>query len=124
MMANYKLNRLEDTDIFFLAKENIELLGENLITGTFSQVLSLASTLKDNAVGTLGEGELIDIDNPVIELTHITNANWYLLIMSDRYQIVRTSDTDVYNLPTNILEGSGQGNLEHIFEKIIERENT
>jgi hypothetical protein len=85
-------------------------------------VLSLASTLKDTA-NDVGEGALIDIINPLIELSNITDAKWYLLVLSDRYQITRTSGTEPYSLPTNVLSGSGQGSLENIFAKIIELES-
>jgi hypothetical protein len=118
----YKLNRIEDTDIFFLAGESVNILGENLITGEFSQVLSLAMTLKDDAIDP-GAGELVSIENPLTELSNILAAKWFLLVLIDRYQIVRTSDTEIYNLPTNVLNGSGQGSLEAIFNKIIELEN-
>jgi len=121
-MENYILNRIEQTDIFFLAKESVtDVLGKNLIIGTFPEVLGLASTLKADA-NDVGVGELVSIVNPLTELTNIIDAKWYLLIMADRYQIVRTSGTEVYNLPTNVLEGSGQGSLENIFNKIIELE--
>ena len=120
--AMYKLNRIEDTDIFFLADESVNLLGENLITAEFSQVLSLAMTLKDDAIDA-GAGELVGIENPLAELSNIVTAKWFLLVLTDRYQIVRTSDTEIYSLPTNVLEGSGQGSLESIFNKIIELEN-
>jgi hypothetical protein len=118
-MENYKLNRIQDTDIFFLAKENIELLGENLITGSFQQVLGLASTLKNEA-NDVGTGDLVGITDAVIELTSIADANWYLLVMTDRFQIVRTDGLTPYSLPTNILAGSGQGSLENIFNRIIQ----
>ena len=114
---NYKLNRIIETDIFFLAKENVELIGDNLITAPFLQVLSLASTLKANAVD-LGEGELHPVDT--IELSNILTAKWYLLIFTDRYQIVRTSDTEVYSLPTNCIPF--EGSLDNIFDKIVELE--
>ena len=120
-MDDYILNRIEDTDIFFLARKTVQLLGENLIAGTFSEVLGLASTLKDTAYD-VGEGDLMSIENPLIELSNITDAKWYLLVLSDRYQITRTSGTEPYSLPTNVLSGSGQGSLENIFNKIIELE--
>ena len=118
----YKLNRIEDTDIFFLSDESVNLLGENLITAEFSQVLSLAMTLKNDAIDT-GTGDLVGIENPLTELSNIVTAKWFLLVLSDRYQIARTSDTEIYSLPTNVLNGSGQGSLESIFNKIIELEN-
>ena len=120
-MDDYILNRIEDTDIFFLARETVKLLGENLIKAEFSQVLAFASTLRDSAIDA-GEGDLVGITNPLVELTNILNAKWYLLIFTDRYQIVRTSGTESYSLATNVLEGSGQGSLENIFNKIIELE--
>jgi hypothetical protein len=118
----YKLSRIKDTDIFFLSSESVNLLGENLITGEFSQVLSLAMTLKDDAIDS-GTGDLVGIENPLTELSNIVTAKWFLLIKADRYQIVRTSDTEMYSLPTNVLPGSGKGSLEAIFNKIIELEN-
>jgi hypothetical protein len=118
-MENYKLNRIQDTDIFFLAKGNIELLGENLITGSFQEVLGLASTLRNDA-NDIGTGDLVAITDAKIELTSIINAKWYLLAMTDRFQIVRTDGLTPYSLPTNILAGSGQGSLENIFNRIIQ----
>lgn len=117
----YKLNRIEDTDIFFLAQDDIDLLGELIIQGSFNEVLEVANQLKSNA-NDIGVGDLVSINNPVIELSNISNANWYLLILEDRYQIVRTSEETIYNLPTNIKAGSGKGSLENIFNKIIELE--
>lgn len=117
-MTKYKLTRIEDTDIFFLAKEYVELLGENLIIGSFEEVLGVASTLK-SAANDVGAGELIGFTDAKIELTSITDAKWYLLVMADRFQIVRTDGIVPYSLPTNILEGSGRGSLENIFNKII-----
>lgn len=117
----YKLNRIEDTDIFFLAQDDIDLLGELIIQGSFSEVKSFAETLKQDA-NDVGVGDLVSINNPAIELSNISNANWYLLILEDRYQIVRTSEETIYNLPTNIKAGSGKGSLENIFNKIIELE--
>ena len=113
----YKLNRIEDTDIFFLAQEDVELLGEDLIIGTFEEVKSFAETLKQDA-NDVGEGEFTPIQNPTLELTNITDAKWYLLELPDRYQIVRTDGKNTYNLPTNISSNSGYGSLDSIFQKI------
>lgn len=120
-MTDYKLNRIEDTDIFFLAQKNIDLLGELIIQGSFSEVLEVANQLKSKA-NDIGVGDLVSINNPAIELSNISKSNWYLLILEDRYQIVRTSEEIIYNLPTNIKAGSGKGSLENIFNKIIELE--
>lgn len=116
---NYKLNRIEGTDTFFLAKEGVELLGENLITGTFNEVLSLANTLKTNAID-LGSGDLHKV--APIELSNILDVKWYLLVLSDRYQITRTSGTEIYNLPTNFLSAF-EGSLDAVFQEIINLEN-
>ena len=113
----YKLNRIEDTDIFFLAQEDVELLGEDLIVGSFEEVKSFAETLKQDA-NDVGEGEFTPIQNPTLELSNITDAKWYLLELPDRYQIVRTDGENTYNLPTNILSNSGYGSLDSIFAKI------
>lgn len=114
---NYKLNRIEETDIFFLAKEDVELLGENLIIGTFEEVKSFAETLKQDA-NDVGTGDFTPIQNPVLELSNITIVKWFLLELSDRFQIVRTDGESVYNLPTNISNNSGYGSLDNIFAKI------
>lgn len=118
---NYKLNRIEDTDIFFLAQEDVKLLGENLIIGSFEEVKSFAETLKQDANDT-GEGDFTPIQNPTLELTNITDAKWYLLELPDRYQIVRTDGENIYNLPTNVTN-SGHGSLDNIFTKITELEH-
>ena len=114
---SYKLNRIEYTDIFFLAQEDVKLLGENLIVGSFEEVKSFAETLKQDA-NDVGTGDFIPIQNPVLELTNITDAKWYLLELPDRFQIVRTDGESVYNLPTNISNNSGYGSLDSIFAKI------
>lgn len=114
---NYKLNRITEMDIFYLAKENVELIGDNLITAPFMDVLALASTLKANAVD-VGEGNLHSI--PIEDLSDILNVSWYLLIFADKYQIVRTSGTEIYNLPTNCT--SFEGSLDSIFTEIIRLE--
>jgi hypothetical protein len=113
----YKLNRIEDTDIFFLAQEDVKLLGENLIIGSFEEVKSFAETLKQDATD-LGEGDFTPIQNPITELTNITIAKWFLLELPNRFQIVRTDGENVYNLPTNITNNSGYGSLDSIFAKI------
>jgi hypothetical protein len=114
---SYKLNRIEYTDIFFLAQEDVELLGENLIIGSFEEVKSFAETLKQDA-NDVGEGEFTPIQNPALELSNIIDAKWYLLELPDRYQIVRTDGESAYNLPTNISSNSGYGSLDSIFAKI------
>jgi len=113
----YKLNRIEDTDIFFLAQEDIKLLGENLIIGTFNEVKSFAETLKQDA-NDIGEGDFTLIQDPALELSNITIAKWFLLELSDRYQIIRTDGQNTYNLPSNISNNSGYGSLDSIFAKI------
>lgn len=118
---NYQLTRIQETDIFFLAKEGVKLLGENLITGTFQQVLGLASTLKNDA-NDIGTGDLVQVQS-AIELTNVIDARWFLLVKSDRYQITRTSGTEIYSLPTDYIEAL-QGSLENIFNKIIQLETT
>ena len=114
---NYKLNRIEYTDIFFLAQEDVELLGENLIIGSFEEVKSFAETLKQDA-NDVGTGEFTTIQNPTLELSNITIAKWFLLELPDRFQVVRTNNENVYNLPTNISNNSGYGSLDNIFAKI------
>lgn len=119
---DYKLNRIEDTDIFFLSKSEINLLGETIAQGTFQEVLAVAETLKADAVD-VGAGALVTVENPVTDLVNITDAKWFLLAMSDRYKIIRTSGTEPYSLSTNCLFAM-QGSLENIFAKIIELETT
>ena len=113
-MTDYKLNRIEDTDIFFLAKEDIKLLGETLITGTFQEVKSYAEILKQEAEF-IGEGFTIVNTQ---DLINIDTERWYLLELLDRFQIVKTDGKNIYNLPTNISNNSGYGSLDSIFQKI------
>ena len=117
----YQLNRLEETDIFFLAILGVKLLGENLIVSTFESVLSFAMTLREGS-NFEGSGVLVPItDNS--ELTNIATEKWILIVLSDRYLIIKTNENQRISLPTNYLDGSGYGSLEAIFNKIIELEN-
>ena len=118
----YKLNRIEDTDIFFLSKNrDIKMLGETIAEGNFNDILVVAEELKKEAQFT-GSGDLVYIKNPVNELSDITIENWYLLELEDRYQIVKTDGQNIYNLPTNIKSNTAHGSLENIFKKVIELE--
>lgn len=118
----YKLNRIEDTDIFFLSKNrDIKMLGETIASGNFNDILVIAEELKKEAQFT-GSGDLVYIKNPVNELSDITIENWYLLELEDRYQIVKTDGQNIYNLPTNIKSNTAHGSLENIFKKVIELE--
>ena len=118
----YKLNRIEDTDIFFLSKnKDIEMLGETIAEGNFNNILAVAEELKKEAQFT-GSGDLVYIKNPANELSDITIENWYLLELEDRYQIVKTDGQNIYNLPTNIKSNTAHGSLENIFKKVIELE--
>ena len=115
---DYKLNKIEDTDIFFFGKETDNLLGENLITGTFNQVLSFASQMKNDAVD-VGTGDLVDIADPVTELSNIMTSDYYLLQRPDGvFQITRPDGLVPYSLPTNVTLAA-KGSLENIFKKII-----
>ena len=118
----YKLNRIEDTDIFFLSKNrDIKMLGKTIAEGNFNNILAVAEELKKEAQFT-GSGDLVYIKNPVNELSDITIENWYLLELEDRYQIVKTDGQNIYNLPTNIKSNTAHGSLENIFKKVIELE--
>ena len=118
----YKLNRIDDTDIFFLSKNrNIKMLGETIAEGSFNDILSVAEELKKNAQF-IGSGDLVYIKNAVNELSGITIENWYLLDLDDRYQIVKTDGQNIYSLPTNIKSNTAHGSLENIFKKVIELE--
>lgn len=118
----YKLNKIEDTDIFFLSKNiDIKMLGETIAEGNFNDILVVAEELKKEAQFT-GSGDLVYIKNPVNELSDITIENWYLLELDDRYQIVKTDGQNIYNLPTNIKSNTAHGSLENIFKKVIELE--
>jgi hypothetical protein len=124
----YKLTNIEDTDIFFFARTEVDLLGEiakdeqgNLAKGTFAEVLAVAINLKTEAVN-IGQGDLVDIVDPQNELTNILVAKWFLLVFADRYQIVLPNGVVPYSLPTNILSQSAHGSLENIFTKIIQLE--
>jgi hypothetical protein len=117
----FNLSRVTGTDIFFLAEESVKIIGDILATETFPKILGVANKLKNSAID-IGEGNLTNIVNPLIELTNITDAEWYLLVLSDRYTIIRTSGIESYFLPTNILKSSGKGSLVNIFNKIIELE--
>ena len=118
-MTDFQLNRIEGTDIFFLAKENIKLLGETLIAGTFDEVKSYAEILKQEAEF-VGEGFTI-IENTQ-DLINIDTERWYLLELLDRFQIIKTGDV-IYSLPTNYI-AAAYGSLDKIFNFIEQKINT
>jgi hypothetical protein len=100
----YKLDRIEDTDIFYFTKDSVKAVGTTLIQGSFNQVLAVATTLKNNAndIGTGVSVRVINANN----LTDITNAKWYIIFLDSNLsnlniQIVRTSGAEKYSLPTN-----------------------
>jgi len=116
----YKLDRIEDTDIFYFTKNNIKTVGTTLIQGSFNEVLAIAQTLKNTAVD-VGAGESVTVDS-AIALTNILNAKWYILILDSNIsslhvQIIRTSGTEKYSLATNA-EAAYQEPLINIFTRI------
>jgi hypothetical protein len=116
----YKLNRIEDTDIFYFAESERGCLGETLIKGTFYEVLAVAESLKDEAID-IGRGSSVKIENPVF-LTDIVDAKWYIIFLaSDLIQIVRTDGQQTYSLPTGF--ECYQEPLNDIFNRIIEQFN-
>jgi hypothetical protein len=95
----YKLNRIEETDIFFFASENRKCQGETLVKGSFYEVLAVAELLKNDAVD-IGTGDSVKVDNPLF-LTNIVDAKWYVIFLgSDLIQIIRTDGITPYSLPT------------------------
>jgi hypothetical protein len=114
----YKLNLL-DEGIYLFAQEQVNLLGEQLIKGSFEDVLAYANELKDNA-SFIGEGELEAIDAE--KLIDIEEEKWFLLIDKELsyYQIIHTLATGKYTLPTN--KEAYSGRLDLIFQRIIEIE--
>lgn len=120
-MINYKLNKIEDVDVFYFCEESQKTLGETLVVGTFNEVLIYASQLKDEAVDA-GAGNLVDIVNPLLELSNIMSTDYYLLQRPDGvFQVTRPDGLTPYSLPTNA-QLSAKGSLENIFAKIIEIE--
>jgi len=116
----YKLNRIEDTDIFYFAESERGCLGETLIKGTFYEVLAVAESLKDEAID-IGSGSSVKIENPLF-LTDIVDAKWYIIFLaSDLIQIVRTDGQQTYSLPTGF--ECYQEPLNDIFNRIIEQFN-
>jgi len=114
----YKLNLL-DEGIYLFAQEQVNLLGEQLIKGSFEDVLAYANELKDNA-SFIGEGELEAIYAE--KLIDIEEEKWFLLIDKELpyYQIIHTLATEKYTLPTN--KEAYSGRLDLIFQRIIEIE--
>ena len=116
----YKLDRIENTDIFYFTKDNVETVGNTLIQGSFNEVLAVAQTLKDDA-NDIGSGDSIEI-NLAAEMTNILNAKWYVIFLNVNpsalfVQIVRTSGAEKYSLPTNFV-AAYQEPLNNIFTRI------
>jgi hypothetical protein len=107
-MKRFKLNRIENTDIFILANENQDVIGYTLAQGTFAEVFAFAQTLSEQPDIDLGTGDSVTIEN-VIGLTDVSDAKWFVLFKDEnvdtlRIDIIRTSGNEIYSLPTNVTQ--------------------
>ena len=117
-MTDYKLNRIEGTDIFYFAKGNIECLGDTIIEGTFDEVLAIAEQLKSEAKDP-GTEDTTKIENQTA-LIDIQSAKWFVIFLNDDLvQIVRTPGDVIYSLPLGL--ECYEERLELIFERIIKK---
>jgi hypothetical protein len=107
-MKRFKLNRIQDTDIFTLANENEIVIGDTLAEGTFTEVFAFAQTLSEQPDIDLGTGDSVTIEN-AIGLTDVLDAKWFVLFKDEnvdtlRIDIIRTSGNEMYSLPTNVTQ--------------------
>ena len=117
-MTDYKLNRIENTDIFYFAKSDVKCLGDTIIEGTFDQVLAVAEQLKNEAKDP-GTDDTTKIENQTA-LIDIESAKWFVIFLSDDLiQIVRTPGDVVYSLPLGL--ECYEERLELIFKRIIKK---
>ena len=117
-MTDYKLNRIENTDIFYFAKSDVKCLGDTIIEGTFDQVLAVAEQLKNEAKDP-GTDDTTKIENQTA-LIDIQSAKWFVIFLSDNLiQIVRTPGNVVYSLPLGL--ECYEERLELIFKRIIKK---
>ena len=73
----YKLNRIEDTDIFYFAKSNVRCLGDTIVQGTFDEVLAVAEQLKNEAKdpGTESTTKIEGVNRTILELKSVWQRN-------------------------------------------------
>ena len=117
-MIDYKLNRIEDTDIFYFAKGDVKRLGNTIVQGTFDEVLAVAEQLKNEAKDP-GTEDTTKIESQTA-LIDIQSAKWFVIFLSDNLvQIVRTPGDVVYSLPLGL--ECYEERLELIFERIIKK---
>ena len=114
----YKLNRIEDTDIFYFTKGDIKCLGDTIVQGTFDEVLAVAEQLKNEAKDP-GMEDTTKIENQTA-LIDIQSAKWFVIFLNDDLvQIVRTPGDVIYSLPLGL--ECYEERLELIFERIIKK---
>lgn len=117
-MTDFQLNRIEDTDIFYFAKSNVQCLGDTIIQGTFNEVLAVAEQLKNEAKDP-GTEDTTKIENQTA-LIDIQSAKWFVIFLNDDLvQIVRTPGDVVYSLPLGL--ECYEERLELIFERIVKK---
>ena len=114
----YKLNRIEDTDIFYFVKGDVKCLGDTIGQGTFNEVLAVAEQLKNEAKDP-GTEDTTKVENQTA-LIDIQSAKWFVIFLNDDlFQIVRTPGDIIYSLPLGL--ECYEERLELIFERIIKK---
>jgi len=116
-----KLTRVEDSDIFYLADDEVKCLGEILIKGNFEVIFNYALKLRNELNIDLGSGDSVAI-NSSLAMTNIIDAKWYVIFLNLNksnilIQIVRTSGKELYSLPTNFV--AYQEPLINIFNRVF-----
>jgi hypothetical protein len=70
----FKLNRLDEEDIFYLAAKDVKCLGETLMEGTFNEAFTAAAQLEvEESVNLSDDDYTLASDT---EMTGILDAKW------------------------------------------------
>jgi len=115
-----KLTRVKDSDIFFLAGDGVQCVGDVLVEGSFEVVFGYALQLRNEPGIDLGSGDSVTVDS-ALAMTNISDAKWYVIYLNLEVnhfliQIVRTSGRELYSLPTGFV--AYQEPLNNIFTRI------
>ena len=116
-----KLTRIQDSDIFYLAGDGVQCVGDVLVEGSFEVVFGYALKLRNELNIDLGSGDSVAI-NSSLAMTNIIDAKWFVIFLNLNtnnllIQIVRTSGKELYSLPTNFV--AYQEPLINIFNRIF-----
>lgn len=125
---DFKLNKLDGENVFYLAAKDARCLGDTLIEGTFTEVLTYANQLKNVPETFLGGDAYHQVGNA--EVTDVIEEKWFCIDLNNLYlmtdidtikangvlQIIKTDGNTAYSLPTN--RYTTTGTLEEIFTRV------